>query len=933
MAFKRGDLLQVVKTATIRLIHLIMSTLARAVTAAFSPAALVLVMITAVITFLVPWQGVGQRVYSGFDPNLLSVNDRGQGQVAGMVFLSPTRATLKAVPGSDPRLDLVDSESDFAATFDITPLSRGQEWNLATVAVQAPQASRYFVVQMGVVNGTVLFHDISISPVDPAGRIGQPIFVDDFIDSNLSKWRRVEGVASLGGPASDRGMTITAAGSTEVGTGTSVLGPLSVPSRYVVTVHFRSADGTPRFKVAIQWLDPVRRSLATVPDWTDWAAFAAPFVPATVSLWHPRKGNALDLQFGFGLKQTIAVVTRDARGNSTRKVLSNFVAGDTYHIGLIWRHARSASLRVTSPGAGTFAYTIDRSSGFGLFDDPFVNLSIETSAAQGTTSSVFVRNMNLIIPGATRYAINVSDWRLAILTKIILGWLACFLIVLALRARRVVRSWRKPIKAVLRRRTLAVLLVLVGLSGLYGLAAQADGHPFDRLTQETAMYVIDQYGLGALYGRSSAAPDAAIRSRSQPWNPAEFAYPPGMAEFFAGVAKVWQYVEGAIHPLRDRAFYAFWKLALSFFIFTSAGLIFLISRHVNGTSSKWAWITALAFALNPAVIFDGPVWGQTNALLSTFLLLSVLGLIKNRPRITWTSLIMAVLLKQTALLVAPLIAIYAVRRFGIRRTLIDAPFGLVVGFAFMAPLVLAGYHPATAYITTAQKIIDFGSSLTHYDTQISADTFPVWVLFSGFANIHGHDRLWASDRNTIGGLGVTYANAGLALFLLAFCVAILAAWRAASPKRGSYRELFAALGLVTVGYVALNTRTSGHYLTLAIPFLLLATSRAALAKRLVQVTAVTGISVISLYGLFMFIAASGEWPVFAVFGSPSTNAVSASVYNVYTSDVFITLFAALLLYVTIQLFIEVLAPPRRPTVATLIPSRSEAERELSVAGH
>jgi hypothetical protein len=98
------------------------------------------------------------------------------------------------------------------------------------------------------------------------------------------------------------------------------------------------------------------------------------------------------------------------------------------------------------------------------------------------------------------------------------------------------------------------------------------------------------------------------------------------------------------------------------------------------------------------------------------------------------------------------------------------------------------------------------------------------------------------------------------------------------------------------------------------------------------VAAITTISVLSLYGLFMFIAASGEWPVFAVFGSPSTNAISAAVYKVYTSDVFITLFAAVLLYVTIQLFIEVLAPPRRPTVAMLIPSRDKAERQLAVVG-
>jgi hypothetical protein len=59
----------------------------------------------------------------------------------------------------------------------------------------------------------------------------------------------------------------------------------------------------------------------------------------------------------------------------------------------------------------------------------------------------------------------------------------------------------------------------------------------------------------------------------------------------------------------------------------------------------------------------------------------------------------------------------------------------------------------------------------------------------------------------------------------------------------------------------------------------------------------------------MFIAAKGEWPNFYVLGSPTTNALSGLVYRIYTSDIFITLFAGLMLFVVYRLLVEVATQP------------------------
>jgi hypothetical protein len=406
-----------------------------------------------------------------------------------------------------------------------------------------------------------------------------------------------------------------------------------------------------------------------------------------------------------------------------------------------------------------------------------------------------------------------------------------------------------------------------------------------------------------------------------------------MANFFIAVGKTWQLVHGSIAPMTDRNYYVFWKFAFALFILACAGLILAISRRTNGGSSRWVWLLAGLFALSPAVIFDVAVWGQSNGLLLAILLLAVFALVTERPKLMWSAIVVAVLVKQTALLVVPLVALFALRRYGLRRSLMSAAFGAVVGFVFIAPSILAGYSPATALLPTIGKVADFGTPLVTYDTTVSADTFPIWVVPTGLRDLHGMDRLWTSDRATIAGLGISYATAGVILFLAVFLVAAWFTWKASRSQTRSFQHLFLAIALVVVAYVSLNTRTSGHYLILAVPFLLLGLPRAAPLRAFWKVAAVSTIALLSEYGIFMFIAAKGEWPNFYVLGSPTTNAFSGLVYRIYTSDIFITLFAGLMLFVVYRLLVEVATQPGRKLTmlahASPEPVSREAPREAA----
>jgi hypothetical protein len=906
----------------------------------FSRNAVVVVGIAVVASLLIPWHTAGPRVYPGLDPNLLFVNDKGSRPESGNVRINGDSAVITARENSAPTVHLVDSESDFSADFDVTPSKTAQQWQAASVTAHAPPGTRYFALLIGARGGTILFHSINAKAVATAQPTPQqPSFSDDFANPKLPDWFSGSGVERVSaGTNAGYGLQVTATGGQEAGTYTRVLGPIQqLPAAYVVSCQFRTLAGLPNFKIAFDWLDAQGRHISYGADWQQWAPFAQPFLPAMIRLWHPRKGNAINLEFNGALQPMISVVTSDANRQSTTKDLAEYVAGKTYHVSLVWKHAQSATFQVTTPEGKTLGYSTNRNSGFGLFDDPFVNLSVGSSAPLGATSSLEIQHVRLTIPAQTRFGKNVSDWRLTALTWAIVLWLLAYIsayfVTHIWSSWSALGRWRPVVLSWVSRRNLAVLAAIGALCCLYAVSAIIDGHPYDRLGQESAAYVIDQYGVGALYGRTSAVPDGLIRGATVPWSPAEFVYPPGMANFFIAVAKTWQLVHGSIAPMTDRNYYVFWKFAFALFILVCAGLILAISRRTNGGSSRWVWLLAGLFALSPAVIFDVAVWGQSNGLLLAILLLAVFALVTERPNLMWSAIVVAVLVKQTALLVVPLVALFALRRYGLRRSLMSAAFGAVVGFVFIAPSILAGYSPATALLPTIGKVADFGTPLVTYDTTVSADTFPIWVVPTGLRDLHGMDRLWTSDRATIAGLGISYATAGVILFLAVFLVAAWFTWKASRSQTRSYQHLFLAIALVVVAYVSLNTRTSGHYLILAVPFLLLGLPRAAPLRAFWKLAAVSTIALLSEYGIFMFIAAKGEWPNFYVLGSPTTNAFSGLVYRIYTSDIFITLFAGLMLFVVYRLLVEVATQPGRKLTmlahASPEPVSREAPREAA----
>lgn len=87
-------------------------------------------------------------------------------------------------------------------------------------------------------------------------------------------------------------------------------------------------------------------------------------------------------------------------------------------------------------------------------------------------------------------------------------------------------------------------------------------------------------------------------------------------------------------------------------------IAWLLYACLRGSGRRLAWLAGLAFALNPALILNSTVWGQTDSVLSLFLLLAFLAQRRREFEFTWVFLALAILTKPQALLVAPLFVLW-----------------------------------------------------------------------------------------------------------------------------------------------------------------------------------------------------------------------------------------------------------------------------------
>ncbi len=137
--------------------------------------------------------------------------------------------------------------------------------------------------------------------------------------------------------------------------------------------------------------------------------------------------------------------------------------------------------------------------------------------------------------------------------------------------------------------------------------------------------------------------------------------------------------------------------------FTIYDLRFLVTQNSKLTSEGWSSTKTqnsklktqnfLIFAFSATLIFNSAVWGQTDTLLACMLVWTLMVVQTRHPLLAGALLGLDVALKPQSWIVAPLLALFILKDYGWRKTLVAGCVGFGLLFGFSAPAF--GFDPAS----------------------------------------------------------------------------------------------------------------------------------------------------------------------------------------------------------------------------------------------
>lgn len=225
---------------------------------------------------------------------------------------------------------------------------------------------------------------------------------------------------------------------------------------------------------------------------------------------------------------------------------------------------------------------------------------------------------------------------------------------------------------------------------------------------------------------------------------------------------------------------------------------------------KWLRISVgVILAVYPGLIATTAFWGQTDALLTLFLVLTVIALNQNRPLISWAFFGFALLTKTQGLMLAPLLLTLSFRRYGFMTTLKGGLIaGVMLVIAVLPFIAVSGFHDALRPYLWA---VDRYQGRTLYAYNIWYLSIPmVWKARPALF----YDALADTDQ-IIGSL--TYKQFGLMLFAFYMLMVCLSVWRSPHQKRE-----FVWAAAIYMGFFMLPTQIHERYMYPAAVFFFMA---------------------------------------------------------------------------------------------------------------
>ncbi|MDO8673845.1 MAG: hypothetical protein Q7O66_20740 [Dehalococcoidia bacterium] len=231
----------------------------------------------------------------------------------------------------------------------------------------------------------------------------------------------------------------------------------------------------------------------------------------------------------------------------------------------------------------------------------------------------------------------------------------------------------------------------------------------------------------------------------------------------------------------------------------SLAIYLFLRRRVTPNS---ALLGALAFALNPAVIWNTAYWGGVDGINTLLAFLAFILLVRGLPEVSWLLLALSLLIKPLSLPIVIIATFLTLHRFGFKRSALCAIVVAGVTVVSIVPFLIAG--------TAGEMWTAIQANVGNYNN-VSANAHNFWWLVSGGKN-------WTRDTDVFLGVA-SYRVIGFALF------AILTILCLCSLRRKSQEaHVFFVCSMLSFAFFMLPTEVHENWMFGVFPFLVVASA-------------------------------------------------------------------------------------------------------------
>ncbi|MBC8134806.1 MAG: DUF2029 domain-containing protein, partial [Fibrella sp.] len=178
---------------------------------------------------------------------------------------------------------------------------------------------------------------------------------------------------------------------------------------------------------------------------------------------------------------------------------------------------------------------------------------------------------------------------------------------------------------------------------------------------------------------------------------------------------------------------------------------------------------ALLYALSLPLFVNATLWGQADALLALPMVCAVLFLMRGNPIPAGIALGIALTVKLQAIVIAPVLLLYAWKKFGWKPLLQATLAGIAVMLVISLPFIIAG---------TAEPMLKAYTGAADYYKLRTLNTFNIWSYFN-YVDEYVHHLpgkiVNQDDRPAFGPL--TYRDVSVSLFGFALLFLLVSLWR------------------------------------------------------------------------------------------------------------------------------------------------------------